>query len=83
METPKKDLLAALSHFSTPTICNAIERLQSRLRNEGYTINTCLTDHNPQTQSMVGYAVTLKMRTSNPPIKGRSYEDRENWWIRL
>lgn len=80
MDTPTKDILETLSHFSTPTICNAIEMLRSRLRNEGYTINTNLTDHNPQPQSMVGYAITLKMRTSNPPITGQVYKEREDWW---
>lgn len=80
VETSTKDILEALRQFSTPTICNAIEILRARLRNEGYTINTNLTDHNPQSQPMVGYAITLKMRTSNPPIKGRVYEEREDWW---
>ena len=83
MEPPKKDILEALSHFSTPTICNAIEMLHSRLRNEGYAINANLTDHIPQPQSMVGHAITLKMRTSNPPIKGRVYEEREDWWEKV
>ncbi len=83
MDSPKKDLIESLSHYSTPTICNAIEGLKSRLRNEGYTINANLTNHNPQPQSMVGYAITLKMRTSNPPMRGQSYVDREDWWEKV
>ncbi len=81
IEPPKKDLIEALCHFSTPTICNAIEMLRSRLQNEGYTDNNQnLINHNPQSQSMVGYAITLKMRTANPPMSGQYYADREDWW---
>ena len=29
---------------------------------------------------MVGYAVTAKVRTSEPPMTGRSYPDRVDWW---
>ncbi|MBY0293573.1 MAG: RraA family protein [Alphaproteobacteria bacterium] len=83
MKYAKENLIEALRHFSTPTICNAIEMLKSRLRNEGYAINTNLTNHNPHPQSMVGYAITFKIRTSDPPIKDHYYEDREDWWDRV
>jgi len=80
-DPPKKDFIESLRHFSTPTICNSIEMLRSRLQNEGYTNNhETLINHNPQSQPMVGYAITLKMRTANPPMNGRYYADREDWW---
>jgi len=80
MKTEENNLIKELQRYSTPTICNAIERLKTRLRNEGYAINTGLENRNPQAQPMVGYAITLHMRTANPPIKGRTYQDREDWW---
>ncbi|HUX78963.1 MAG TPA: RraA family protein, partial [Alphaproteobacteria bacterium] len=81
MHHPEKNLIEALRQFSTPTICNAIEMLRDRLQNEGYTNNNQnLIDRNPQSHPMVGYAITLKMRTANPPMSGRYYADREDWW---
>ncbi|MFO1458812.1 MAG: RraA family protein [Verrucomicrobiota bacterium] len=74
------DLLAALRRLDTCTVANAVERLETRLRNEGYMAGTirCLTPGNPP---LVGFAVTVKMRCSSPPPLGeRSYLDRTDWW---
>jgi regulator of RNase E activity RraA len=29
---------------------------------------------------MLGYAVTVRVRTSMPPMEGRSFDDRTDWW---
>ena len=34
----------------------------------------------PRRPPVVGYAVTARIHTSNPPVKGRSYADRTDWW---
>lgn len=69
----------ALAAFNTPTICNAIERFNLRLRNEGY-INSTRIHRCPEAHPMVGYAITVQMRTEKPPVKGLSYPDRNDWW---
>ena len=53
--------------------------LAERLRNEGYTDATvrCLFPH---LQPMLGYAVTLKIRGSAPPMADGLYPDRTDWW---
>ncbi|MBE7157311.1 MAG: hypothetical protein INR62_02535, partial [Rhodospirillales bacterium] len=70
---------AALQPFDTPTVVNAIETFDVRLRNEGYVGSTvaCRLPHLPP---MVGYAVTLRVHTSSPPMGGGAYVDRTDWW---
>jgi 4-hydroxy-4-methyl-2-oxoglutarate aldolase len=74
------ELIKQLSEIDTPTLANAIELSHIRLRNEGYIKETvkCLTPDFDY--ALTGYAVTLKVRTSNPPVKGLTFEDREDWW---
>ena len=73
------ELLESLRRLDTCAVCNAIESLKVRLRNEGFTDGRirCLF---PRRRPIVGYAVTARVHTSNPPIKGRSYADRTDWW---
>lgn len=72
-------LIDALRQLDSCTISNAIERFKLRLRNEGVanaTIRCCFPHFSP----MVGYAVTARMRCSNPPPASESYIDRTDWW---
>jgi len=70
------EMLAALS---TPAVCNAIETFNIRLRNEGY-MDGSIMNRLPKLQPMIGYAVTVRMRTDKPPVKGFTYPDRNDWW---
>ena len=72
-------LAAALQPFGTPTVVNAIETFGVQLRNEGYIGRdvTCRLPHLPPT---VGYAFTLQVRTSSPPMEGGTYTNRSDWW---
>jgi len=80
METTlSQDVLNAFKKFDTPTICNAIEMLDIRLRNEGYT-NASIVNRNILPEPMVGYAITLQMRTANPPMRGKGFADNKDWW---
>ena len=56
--------------------------LVERLRNEGYINGTvrCLL---PRPASLVGYAVTVRIRCSDPPKAGGSYVERTDWWNHL
>jgi 4-hydroxy-4-methyl-2-oxoglutarate aldolase len=73
------ELLESLRRLDTCAVSNAIESLKVRLRNEGFTDGRirCLFPRRPP---VVGYAVTARIHTSNPPVKGRSYADRTDWW---
>jgi len=64
--TPEE--LAALRAITTPTVCNAIESFDVRLRNEGF-IDSTIQCRFPELGSMVGYAVTVTIRASTPPEK--------------
>lgn len=71
--------LAGLQRLDTPSVSNAIESFGTRLRNEGYTDPgiRCMT---PGPTPLVGYAITARIRTSNPPKDGHPYVDRTDWW---
>jgi regulator of RNase E activity RraA len=58
--------LAALSAFDTPTVCNALEMLQSDMRGLGYTTRPALCGF-PATKPIVGFARTATIRSRLPP----------------
>jgi len=68
-----------LGQLTSCQVADAIETFDVRLRNEGMMDSSirCLFPHLP---SIVGYAVTARIRTSAPPMSGRSYPDRTDWW---
>jgi 4-hydroxy-4-methyl-2-oxoglutarate aldolase len=75
-----REQLAAILQFDTCAIANAIEQFAVRLRNEGFTSSglRCVTGGFPR---VIGYAVTCRIRSSEPPMTGRqSYADRTDWW---
>ncbi len=71
--------LENLSGIDTCTVSNAIERLNVRLRNEGFVSGTAHCQF-PDLGPMVGYAATGRIRTSSPPMTHRCYYDRMDWW---
>ena len=56
---------AALKAVDTPTICNAIEAIQGRRRNDGFTRSTVIAAH-PGLPAMVGFAKTAVIRADQP-----------------
>ena len=74
--------LEALSRFDTCAVTNAIESFAVRLRNEGFTCDA-LACQTPDLPPLVGYAVTLRVHSSNPPMEGGAYAQRTDWWDRL
>jgi regulator of RNase E activity RraA len=76
------DALKALGTFGTCAVANAIECFDVRLRNEGFTRDP-LHCQFPELPPMVGYAVTLRVHSSNPPMGGGTYEQRTDWWDEL
>lgn len=74
--------LSALRQFDTCMIANAIEKFNVRLRNTGFTDGKirCMF---PNAPPMVGYAVTGRLRSGDPPIAGVFFRDRGDLWARI
>jgi len=71
--------LDSLRQFNTCMVANAIETFDVRLRNTGFTegkLRCVFPDRDP----MVGYAVTARLRTGEPPIGGNHFHDRGDLW---
>jgi regulator of RNase E activity RraA len=75
----RKDLLSALRSFDTCVVSNAIETFEVRLRNVGFADSRirCMFEDAPP---LVGYAATARLRAGEPPMSGRIYHDRTEWW---
>jgi 4-hydroxy-4-methyl-2-oxoglutarate aldolase len=69
----------SLGALETCSASNAIEQLEVRLRNEGFVQGTALCRF-PQLSPMLGYAATAVIRSSAPPMAGRCYYNRMDWW---
>jgi 4-hydroxy-4-methyl-2-oxoglutarate aldolase len=71
--------LDSIRQFDTCTISDAIEQFGIRLRNQGFTRPglRCFTQSEPR---LLGYATTLRVRSSDPPVMGGAYLDRDDWW---
>lgn len=74
--------LAALAEIDTCAVTNAIECFDVRLRNEGFT-DASIRCRLPALPPLVGYAMTLRIRSSSPSWKGKDYLDRTDWWAHL
>jgi regulator of RNase E activity RraA len=71
--------LDGLRGFGTAVIANAVETFNVRLHNTGFTNGSirCLFPDQPP---MVGYAVTARLRSGEPPIGGGTFHDRADFW---
>jgi len=74
--------LEQFRRLSTCLVASAIETFHVRLPNTGFADSTirCIFEEQP---SMVGYAATARMRSSNPRMeasKSYDYYDRTDWW---
>jgi len=74
--------LDALRQFDTCMVANAIESFNVRLRNTGFADASvrCMFEDAPP---MVGYAVTARLRSGEPPIGGGNFRDRADFWNTL
>ena len=70
--------LEELRKLDSCSVSNAIETFGLRLRNSGFADSTvrCLFEDLPP---LVGYAATVRIRTSEPPMEGDSYYYRLDW----
>lgn len=72
----------SLRQFNTCMVANAIETFNVRLRNTGFTDGKtrCIFPDQPP---MVGYAITARLRTGEPPISGNHFHDRGDLWSHI
>lgn len=71
--------ITALRALDSCTVSNAVERLDVRLRNEGFMTGATRCRY-PKLPPMVGYAATARILTASPPMAHRCYYDRMDWW---
>jgi 4-hydroxy-4-methyl-2-oxoglutarate aldolase len=72
-------VLGQYRQLSTCIVASAIETFGVRLSNTGFTnreIRSVFEDQPP----IIGYAATARLRSANPPMEGRSYYERMDWW---
>jgi 4-hydroxy-4-methyl-2-oxoglutarate aldolase len=72
-------LLEEMGRLDACTVANAIETFDVRLRNVGFagsSVRSMFEDFPP----LVGYAATVRIRSSEPPMEGHSYHERTDWW---
>ena len=74
-----RDTLERLAQFDTCTLSNAVERLNVRPRNEGFTCGSMVCRF-PFLRPVVGYAVTARIRSYSPPVSRRCYYENMEWW---
>jgi len=70
--------LDALRLFDTCMVANAIESFRVRLFNTGFA-DASIRCMFPDAPPMVGYAVTARLRSGEPPIVGRFRDHAEFW----
>jgi len=71
--------LQGLRRLDACLLANAIETFDLRLRNEGFVDHTVRSLF-PELAPMVGYAATVRIRGSAPPMAGSRFADRSDWW---
>lgn len=79
IQTLPRDTLLALARFDTCAIVNAIESFQVRLRDQGF-VDSTIECRAPALPPMLGYAVTVRVRSAGFSFQGGAYLDRTDWW---
>lgn len=77
--TVSQNILEKLCSFDSCTVSNAIERLDVRLRNEGF-ITGAVRCRVKYPQPMLGYAVTGRIRSASAPLAGHCYYQHMDFW---
>jgi 4-hydroxy-4-methyl-2-oxoglutarate aldolase len=77
-----EEQLDALRQIDTCMVANAVETFRVRLHNTGFT-NASIGCMFPDMPPIVGYAVTGRLRSGDPPIAGGRFHDRAGFWNRI
>ncbi len=81
-QKPYSDIYRELAEFDSSSIANAVETFGQRLRNVGFS-GSGITPRNVLASPMVGVALTLKVRSADPPMKPGFYLEQADWWERI
>ncbi len=73
-----KEEFQDIKSLDSCAVANAIERFRVQLRNEGYA-EAGLTCRYPYLLPVLGYAMTLKVRSGAPPSHGRTFFENTEW----
>jgi 4-hydroxy-4-methyl-2-oxoglutarate aldolase len=82
--TPKSDpeIFRDLAAFDSSSVANALETFGFRLRNVGFS-GAGITPRAVNRLPMVGTALTLRVRSSEPPMKPGFYLGQADWWEQI
>jgi 4-hydroxy-4-methyl-2-oxoglutarate aldolase len=71
--------LEQLRSIGTCVVASTVELFGVRLQNTGFTSSNirCMF---PEKPPIAGYAATARIRSANPPMEGRNYYWRTDWW---
>jgi 4-hydroxy-4-methyl-2-oxoglutarate aldolase len=75
-------VLGQLAKLDSCSVANAVDSLRVRLLNVGSS-GPGIACRTPALPPMVGRAVTLRVRSSEPPVKSTFYLEQPDWWERL
>ena len=75
-------VLEDLRELGTAAVTNAIEGFSVRMKNEGFT-DARITARVLTAPTMVGHAVTLRLRSGGPAMDGHRYLEGTHWWDAL
>src|SRR5580698_1269055 len=75
-------LFGDLGKFDSCSIANAVDSFRVRLPNMGFT-GPGIVCRTKTPTAMVGVAITLKVRSSEPPMKPAYYLEQPDWWERI
>jgi 4-hydroxy-4-methyl-2-oxoglutarate aldolase len=71
--------MESLRRLSSSVLASSIERFGVRLPNTGYADSTIRSVFGDR-PAVLGYAATVQIRTSEPPMEGPAYYRDTTWW---
>jgi 4-hydroxy-4-methyl-2-oxoglutarate aldolase len=76
---PGPKQLEALKTFGVPALCNAIEFLNLRMKNEGFT-DSSIASLTCKNSTTIGHAIPITIKSSSPPMTAEAYVEKTKWW---
>src|SRR5690348_14741576 len=77
-----ESILESLRAYDTPTLADALERLNLQSHSEGYAAPGLHCFASPD-GTAVGYAATARIRAADPPMTGHRYFRHSGWWDQI
>jgi regulator of RNase E activity RraA len=71
-----------LRRLDSCAVANAIERFRVQMRNEGFAEGGLICRY-PHLPPVLGYAMTLRVRSTAPPSRGSAFAEDTGWWEQM